>query len=375
MPWLRERQLPGPYTGPPSTNFYRLDKRLQALETKIVYCGVPNRETAQRPWWDLWPSGKQGIQLAPQVAGLQHLPFTGLLSEGAYTEGATPQRTTVDKRPVKWAVMVNVNDPDTIFRYRMLEQRWWASWSRDEDGYIGVYTRTHGWRWCKARLAKAPETVMDLDPQAFDANFMQWDMEILVAYPYWQKRLELASWKNEGDGAPHTPWQDIVKAIADAIRDKAHDILPNLIPGVDVAEGNLIVPTRGTQPEWPKFLVSSPGVAWIEDGPGGHMVQLPLLRDTDGTVLVDTNPVARTLTATTDPIDRLFFRIARNSQLLDFLLHDQLSTTLPVWQRFNGRFTTPWPARTVNRIKVRHSQLGGQVVVHMPQRYESAYGT
>ena len=38
----REMTLPTPYTGPPDTNFFRLDKRLQSLETKIIYIGVPD---------------------------------------------------------------------------------------------------------------------------------------------------------------------------------------------------------------------------------------------------------------------------------------------------------------------------------------------
>jgi hypothetical protein len=253
----------------------------------------------------------------------------------------------------------------------MLEQRWWASWSKDVDGYFGVYTRTHGWRFVRVRLAKAPDTVMVLDPQAMDANFMQWDLEIVACDPFFQKRLETASWINEGDGAPHTPWQKLLEGF----QEWGHELFPRLIPGVHYAEGNLIVPTRGTQPEWPRFLVSCPGQTWIEDGPGGVMIPLPMLTPEDGTVLVDTNPIKRTLTATNDPIDRLFYQIARNSELLDFIMHTRITSTLPVWRRFQGRFTTPWPARTVNRIKVQHSQLGGQIVVYMPQRYESGYGT
>ena len=126
-----------------------------------------------------------------------------------------------------------------------------------------------------------------------------------------------------------------------------------------IGEGNIVIPNRGDQPAFPKFLVSSPGRAWIEDGPGGQMVELPLLTPHDGTVLVDTDPTARTITATTDPVDPLFYRIARNSELLEFFLHDLTATGLPVWRRFNGRFTTPWPAKTVCRIKVRHSNPGG----------------
>jgi hypothetical protein len=361
-----------PMTGPPTTNFFALDDRLKSLKTKIVYIGVPNRESGQRPYWDLAGAhaGAQGVEMAPQLAGLMHLPFTQLLSEGAYQVGATFERTTVDKREFKLAVMINVGQPDTIFRYRMIEQRWWASWSKDVDGFLGVFTRTHGWRFMRVRLASTPNTVMDLDPAAFDNNFMQWDLDVIAGDPYFQKRLETASWSNDGDTPPSTPWDQL----QDLLQKFGSALFPNLIPGVHLGEGNLVVPTRGTQPEWPKFLISSPGQTWIEDGPGGTMIPLPVLTPDDGTVLVDTDPIKRTLTATTDPIDRLFFQIARNSQLLDFLMHDLLVSTLPVWRRFQGRFTTPWPARTVNRIKVRHSEAGGQVQVFMPQRYESGYG-
>ena len=340
MGWDIPKGLPGPMTGPPSATFSPWTPGCRPWETKIVFVGVPNRETEQRPWWDIWPGGSQGIMLAPEMAGMQHLPFTTLLAEGAYVEGAIPERTTVDKRPIKMAVMVNVGSPHHL-PVQDAQQRWWASWSRDADGYIGIYTRTHGWRFTRVRLEKPPPTVMTLDPQAMDNNFMQWDMEIIACDPYWHKRQETATWTNQGDGAPHTPWQDIVQFVLDAIRDRLHDIFPKLIPGVDVAEGNLIVPTRGSQGEWPKFLVSAPGQAWIEDGPGGVMVELPLLTDKDGTVLVDTNPLARTLTATTDPIDRLFFQIARNSQLID----SSCTTRCPPRCRCGGGSTGGSPSR------------------------------
>jgi hypothetical protein len=103
------------------------------------------------------------------------------------------------------------------------------------------------------------------------------------------------------------------------------------------------------------------------------MVPLPLLSPSDGEVLVDTDPTARTLTATKDPVDPLFYRIARNSQFLDFFLHDITDQGLPVWRRFNDRFTTPWPAKSTLRIKVRHSQGGGKVVALVPQKFDKGY--
>jgi len=368
--------LPTPSTGPPDISFFRLDPRLQGLETHIVYVGIPDKD-GNRSWWNLWGpnSGIQGCQLAPKVAGLMHVPFDQLVSEGAYQIGATHERTIWKKREIGIKVMIGVGDPDTIFRYRMVEQRWWASWSATEDGYIGVYTRTHGWRFIRVRLGATPPNMFDLDPAAMDNNYMEWDMTAVAVDPYWRKRIEHATWINDGDedgGIPSTPWDQLEELIEDILEGLFPGI-SNLLPGVHIGEGNLVIPNRGTEPIWPKFLVSSPGRTWIQDGPGGRMVELPLLHPGDGVVLVDTDPQARTLTASSDPVDPLFYRIARNSQLLDFILHDITNAGLPVWRRFEDRFSVPWPAKTVNRIKVQHSQGGGSVTALMPQKYSMAF--
>ncbi|CQD07297.1 bacteriophage protein [Mycolicibacterium conceptionense] len=367
-----------PRVGPPSTNFYALDARLQNLDTNIVYIGVPGSgPDNRRAFWNLHGpnAGSQGIEMAPKIAGLMHTPFTQLISEGPYQIGGTHERVDWNKREISFKVNVGVGQPDTVFRYRNVESRWWASWSAKEDGYLGVYTRTHGWRWLRVRLAEEPKNIMDLDPAAMGNNFQDWDMSVVAVDPYWRKRHVEATWRNDGDGdggIPQTPWDQL----EELIEDIAEGLIPgisNLIPGMHIGEGNIVVPNRGTETAWPKFLISSPGRTWIEDGPGGQMVPLPLLTPDDGVVLVDTDPTKRTLTATKDPVDPLFFRIARNSQLLDMFLHDLTDTGLPVWRRFNGRFTTPWPAKTVCRIKVRHSNAGGQITALMPQRYGMAY--
>ncbi|CKH13960.1 hypothetical protein K8P01_22540 [Mycolicibacterium smegmatis] len=367
---------PTPQTGPPTTNFFALDKRLQGLETKVVYIGIPGPD-GKRPYWDLWGpnAGIQGASLAPQVFGLMHVPFTQLISEGPYQVGGTHERVDWRKREINFTVQVGVGQPDTVFRYRMVEQRWWQSWSATEDGYIGVYTRTHGWRFLRVRLAEEPKTAFMLDPAAMGNNFMEWEMAAVAVQPYWAKRIETSQWKNDGEGdggIPHTPWDELEELIEDILEGLIPGI-SNLIPGMHIGEGSIVIPNRGSETTWPKFLVSSPGRAWIEDGPGGRMVELPLLTPQDGYVLVDTDPTARSLTAATDPVDPLFFRIARNSQLLDFLLHDITHSTLPVWRRFNGRFTTPWPAKSVCRIKVRHSNAGGSITAFMPQRFNMAF--
>jgi len=359
--------------------FRRIPKRLQCLETKIVYLGVLQPD-GTRAHWDLAGnySGRQGLELAPKIGGMFHVPFTQLYSEGPYQLGAHYERTDYHKREVDWQVMVsNSLAPDTSWRYRMLEARWWASWSATEDGYLGVFTRTHGWRWLRVRLAEEPKNSFDLDPVAFDNNFMAWDMTIIAAEPHWRKRMEHHTWVNDTDGidpAPNTPWEELLELIEAIIAGDLGPDITNLIPGMHIGEGNLVLPNRGTEPSWPKFIVSSPGRAWIQDGPGGNMIELPLLTEDDGYVLVDTDPTERTMTASTDPVDPLFFQILRNSTLLDFLLHDITSSTLPVWRRMEGFFQNPWPAKTVSRIKVQHSNDRGTITGMMPQRFARAWG-
>jgi hypothetical protein len=91
-------------------------------------------------------------------------------------------------------------------------------------------------------------------------------------------------------------------------------------------------------------------------------------------MLVDTDPSARTLTCTTDPVDPLLYKIMRNSQLLDVILGQTLDSTLPIWRRFKGRFTTPIPPRTVANLKVYHSDSTGSVTMLIPQKFDKAYG-
>ncbi|AID58833.1 minor tail protein [Mycobacterium phage Gaia] len=358
---------------PPSENFYALPENLKAVQTKVMYVGVPHPTLKRRLTWTLagTGAGREGLLLAPQLSGMMHVPFEQLMSEGPYTIGAFPERTDWKSRAINMGVYVNPDIAphisgesgrliDNPFRYRMLEDRWWGSWSATEDGYLGVWTRTHGWRWLRVRLASDSKTAFELDPTAYENNFMQWDMSIVATNPYWAKRDEFATWKNTIETS--TIW------------DKIEDLLNEFIPGLHVGEGKIKIPNRGDQPAYPKFIVSSPGKAWIKEG--DHWIELPLLTPKDGYVLVDTDPNARTLTASTDPVDPLLFRILRNSQLLDFLLHDILDTGLPVWRRFDKSFSpaSRIPPKTLATLEVRHSNADGTITAICPQRYAMAYG-
>lgn len=366
--------------GPVTEDFDALPKSLSGMETKIVYIGVPDPKlNGERRIWNLNGNraGAEGLCLAPHMQGFMHTPFQTLVSEGPYMRGAHYERTDWRKREINLGVMVGVNfEPATSFRYRMLEERWWTSWSATEDGYLGCFTRTHGWRWLRVRLAEEPKDAFELDPVAFDNNFMQWSMTILATQPFWSKRKEIKTWNNTEHTS--TIWEQVQDLLADIVGE-FEDILMgtpgahNLVPGKDVGSGVITLANRGSELAWPKFLVSSPGRAWIQDG-DGRMVPLPLLTDQDGYMLVDTDPTARMLTCATDPVDPLFVQLARRSQVLDFLLHDQLVQTLPVWRRSSQRFMVPYGPRQIHHMKVMHSDPTGSITAIMPQRFNLAWG-
>lgn len=367
-------------TGPPTTDFDGLDHRLSGMETKIVYVGVPDPKIGgERRYWNLAGNhaGKEGLCLAPVLKGFMHTPFQTIVSEGPYMRGAHYERTDWRKREINMAVYVGVNfEPATSFRYRMLEERWWSSWSATEDGYLGCYTRTHGWRWLRVRLAEEPKDAMELDPVAHDNNFMQWSMTIMAMQPFWTKRKMIKTWENTADTS--LAWNEVQTLLATIIGE-FEDLLHGtpgdveLRPGVDVGCGVIDIPNKGTEVAWPKFVVSGPGRAWVQDG-DGRMVPVPFLTPEDGYVLVDTDPTARTFTCSTDPVDPLYMQIARRSQLLDFLLHDLLIRTLPVWRRSKERFMVPYAPMTLHHIRVYHTDPNGTVTAIMPQQFDMAYG-
>jgi hypothetical protein len=135
-------------------------------------------------------------------------------------------------------------------------------------------------------------------------------------------------------------------------------------------EKTITIANRGNLPAQPKFLYTGPGRAWVQDGMTTKMVPLPTLSAADGYVQVDTDPAERTFKSSTEPVDNVFYQLIRQSQILDFLLHDVAALGLPVWRRANGiRFLSEIPPRTVANLKVRHDHAGGQVIVLMPQRF------
>jgi hypothetical protein len=360
--------------GPPTTVFGQLPIWWQNLDTKFVYVGIDGS------WWDLAGNyaGRQGLSLAPTVGGTMHVPFESLFSEGPYQIGAVYERTDFKKRTVSMSVQVNVGfAPANSFRYRMLEQAWWNAWSPSTTGFFGCYTRTHGWRWLVVQLADAPTTPFTIDPVANDNNFMQWDMHIVAVQPYWAKRIQVSNTFVNPE-ATSTPLEEVEGILQNFVNQFIGSPLAGqggtLVPGQDVGVGQLTFFNNGDQPAFPKYIVSAPGIAWIQDGIGGPLVQLPLLFSTDGYVLVDTDPTQRTLFCATDPNDPLLFQILQNSDLINLVFGDITDQGLPVWQRPPYvNFMSQIPPFTQASITVYHTQQGGSITAYCPQHWDKAY--
>lgn len=293
--------------------------------------------------WDLEGRhrGRQGVRMTPELGGAYHLPFEHLFTEGAYQIGSTYERSNVQKRVISLGVYVG-NPKYSAHAYRMIEANWWDAWPHDTPGWLGCHTRFGGWRWAQVMLAEPVKGTVKMDPTAHGNNIQRWDMQIVAVKPWYAKRTLVTTWE-------------------------AH---PATVAEQGFDEETINIANRGHMWQWPLFLVKGPGRAAVCDGMTDRMVELPTLQESDGYVLVDTDPANRTLTASSDPIDNIFYSIVRSSRILDFLLHDISALGLPVWRRANGiRFTSQIPPRTVANIKVRHDNPTGAISVLMPQRY------
>jgi hypothetical protein len=105
------------------------------------------------------------------------------------------------------------------------------------------------------------------------------------------------------------------------------------------------------------------------------MVELPRIFPSDGMILVDTDPSKRTLTGEHDPIDNAFYKIIRNSEILDYLLGDLTSSDsgIPVGRRMPGGigFVSQIPAHTDAHIKVTHTNPAAKITAIVSQWYKS----
>lgn len=310
----------------------KIPDRLKGLQTRVLYITPDGRD------YHLYGgprAGTQGVHLAEELEGEHHWPFDLLLSEGAYELGATVERVNILKREINFGVIIG-GETFNNYQYRMAESHWWEGQDENRDGWLGIFTRYSGWRWIRVRPAKTVTGSQKRDPVAYDNNTATWSMTWLAQKPYYSKPSLWKTW-----AATKT-----------------------------VREGVITLANRGDLDSHTQFIVSAPGTATVEDGNTGRMVELPFLAETDGYTLCDTDPRERTLTSSNDPVDNVFYQIARQSKILDFFLHDVATTGLPVWKRFDKNFLGSIPPRTVHQIRVKHSEPDGTITAILPQRYK-----
>lgn len=333
-------------------------RQLRARKTKVVYVSPDGNRL-----WNLagdW-AGKEGVVLAENLTGSMHMPFEQRYTAGSYAIGEELERTDYRKRVFQLGVILapHVNllarkrFPDNEFSYRMLEEKWWGDWPehhRAPAGYWGQYTRTHGWRWIRVRQGEANDQPLALDPVAYGNNAQSWAMTLHAQFPFYSKRPYTKLWANDESNARTADGSNL---------------------------GVLNLPNRGDWDQWPKYIVEGAGMVTIQDGITPHMVELPEIFESDGAVLVDTDPAKRTLTASTDPSDNAFFQLIRNSEILDYLLGDiaNADSGLPVGRRMPGGigFSSQLPAKANTTIRVTHTNPRGRITAIVPQWYKMGF--
>lgn len=336
-------------------------RQLRAQQTKHVY--VP--PTGERLWnlageW----GGKEGIVLDEKLKGSMHIPFEQRYSAGPYMIGEELERTDYRKRVFNLGVIIapHVNFlakkrfPDNEFAYRMLEEKWWADWPehyRAPAGFWGTFTRTHGWRWIRVRYGEHNDQELDLDPVAYGNNAQSWSMTIHGQFPFYSKRPWTKVWRNDAANAQ--------------INGRNHGVIQ--------------VVNSGDWPQWVKFIVEGAtaheGDCTIQDGITDRMVSLPRIFPNDGMILVDTDPSKRTLTGERDAIDTDFYKLIRNSEILDYLIGDltNADSGLPIGRRMPGGigFMSQIPAHSTAHIKVTHTKPNAKITAVVPQWYKMGY--
>lgn len=331
-PWIRDEVL-ATYQ-----DFADLPGRLSDLSPQIVYLDPDGNM-----FHLLGPlAGIEGVQLALQVQGEQHLPFEQVITESAYQFGATIERTNYPKRLMNLRVTIGGNGFST-YQYQMCDNRWWAGQDETRDGWLGVFTRFTGWRWIPVRLLKTVDTAQKMEPTAYGNNFATWDINWISQRPFYSKPAQFKTWYAAQSGQPNAAGQ---------------------------YTGSVKLTNMGDLPECVQYLVDGEGVVSVQDNNSTTMVALPPLYAADGPGLCDTNPDSRTLTASNDPVDNAFYDWIASSEVLNFFLTNVTSSTEPWWQRGYVRFIYQVPAGATVAFNVAHTNPNGVITAVLPQSFK-----
>lgn len=319
-------------------DFYDLPPNLTALDTQVIYI-APSGDTFHLAGPG---KGQEGVWLAMQLQGEQHLPFEQVVTEAAYQLGATIERTNYPKRLINMRIAIGgVNY--TTWQYQMCDQRWWSGQDETQDGWLGVFTRPTGWRWIPVRPYKTVDTAQTMDPVAFENNTALWDINWICQRPYYTKPAVFQTWVAAQSGAPNK---------------------------AGLYTGAVTLANRGDLTSHVQYIVDGVGVASVQDNNSTTMVQLPAMIASDGPGLCDTDPANRPLTASNDPVDNALYDILASSRILNYFLSGLTSSDKPWWQRGYVRFLYSVPPRSAVTFNVAHTNHDATITVMLSQKYK-----
>jgi hypothetical protein len=322
-------------------DFYSIPIPWRGIETQIVHI-APNGNVTHLNGTG---AGQEGVILSMQLQGEQHLPFEQVIMESAFQWGSTIERTIYPQRLINLRVQIGGTIGGVqynTYSYQLCDNRWWAGQDETQDGWLGIYTRFTGWRWIPVRPMKTVDTAQKMEPQAYGNNMAIWDINWVSERPFYTKTSLYKTWS-----------------------------AANARQGSDgLYFGSLMLANQADMPTYVEYIVNGAGVAQVQDNNSSTMVQLPPLFASDGPGLVDSDPQERTLTASNDPIDTLFYQYLRSSTVLSFLLSNESTLGEPWWQRGYVRFTNTVPPQTVATLNVAHSNPNATITAVLSQRYK-----
>lgn len=311
--------------------------------------------TNWKQWWLSGPrEGTQGAVLGTNLDGILDVNFEHRYSEGPYMIGADRERTDYQKGVINLGVWIAPENNNCRnygpFAMQKIADSWRQSWSNTIPGFLGCFTRTHGWRFIPLIKGSAFKPDTTRSPTAFGNNALMYSMETHAPWPLYAKRAETRVWK----------------ATLDDIDE--HGVATHVFQ----------IPNRSTwEKTYPKFIVRGAGDVTIQDGIGGRQVPMPTLHpDVDGSyMMIDTDPSVQTITTEKQPIDSQLNRYMRNSQFLELLAPNKVEKAKPAQRRIPGgiEFDNALPPRTVAHLKVTHTNWQGSITAICPQFYTASW--
>jgi hypothetical protein len=324
-------------------DFYSIPYPWRGLDTQIVHI-APNGNVTHLNGPG---AGQEGVVLSMQLQGEQHLPFDQVIMESAFQMGSTITRTNYPQRLINLRIQIGgtINGFQyNTYSYQLADNRWWSGQDETQDGWLGIYTRFTGWRWIPVRPFKTVDTAQKMAPEAFQNNQAIWDINWVSERPYYTRTSLFKTW-SAGAG----------------LTKRAKD---------GMFSGSLILANQADMPSYVQYIVNGAGNAEVQDNNSSTMVKLPILFASDGPALVDTDPQERTLTASNDPIDNIFYEFLRSSTILNFLLSNVAAQGEPWWERGYVRFLNAIPPQTVATLNVAHSNPNATITAVVQQRYK-----